>query len=1013
MNRQQVLQTATKVLGRANEINQTLYKGDIVINDHVAGAYFLDFNESLSLDSFNAFQEELVSDLYYELNKEQQGNIYLFFLRDNADANFKTAVEKNDRYARKYVFNESEFVDFFTEVRETKTADTSLIEDWKKTLDEAELSGVYANDSIASILRVLEAPVIKSKTTNVSKSQDPVRPIHHLRRIKLNDNFRPYPQKPRLFDFKKVNLITGANGTGKTSVMESIEVAICGITLRNKLAKEKDGCLEVMFDYSKEHEKVATSDNTLFKKRELTWYNVGQNKSNTLCQSFNRFNFFSADAAHRFSIAETAEDVQTALTNIVLGPEYEYILDRAEKLLKDLRPTYNRLDAARQDHVGKLDEANKFLGNYKEDQSLIQLGNELKSSILDLKLKTSVPEPKEDPIETGRILREVRSILEELGRLGVTSLTIHTERKADLERAEKSVASFYETLNGLTQKLAPLQESLTQVKETKRLLVSAAIFFSQPNFFLLEGIQQRLQTLRANISRIKSLSAELADLTLSSFEGEKNLSDTITSMNTGLESWKGLKKIQEDLLNNVLGKLDKLKGLVKQIHALGKSYLEENPQAENCPLCQTRFEQNKLLEVITKDIVEEKEGMQDLQPIYNELNRLSAQLTVTQASLASLKRLQTACSRAFPKEMIEHLSVTALVRMVEEELNKLTGYQNEENVEARLEQTAADENITEASYKDLKYRLSLIYPEKPFSINNKAFFVEEDRVVDAKIQELNEEVDRQTELRVAAGTKIKAALSLPLEEQLTKTKLDQLMQQRRDKLATETQLMNRLGEQIQLEETPFNLLSANLAIILGQLETYQKSQALQLEFQRMTAQLKAASTQLEVSSATYHRYKFAYDAIMGILSEAKNTDATKFLTTYLAEISDVFRSIHAPREFQGIDIDKKGIVWLLPTQGDKRSITQISTGQRSALALSIFLVMNRTLRKGPNIILFDDPISFVDDLNCLSFFDYLRLFVIKDRQVFFATANLRLANLFEKKFGFLEEDFGRWDLQRE
>lgn len=1013
MNRQQVLQTATRVLGRASEINQTLYKGDIVIDSHLAGTYFLDFNESLSLDNFNAYQEEWVSDLYYELNKEQQGNIYLFFLRDKADANFKTTVEKNDKYARKYVFNENEFIDFFTEIRNDKTAETSLIEDWKKTLDEAELSGVYANDSIASILRFLEAPVIQSKATVVSKSQDPVRPIRHIRRIKFNDSFRPYPQKPRLFDFKKVNLITGTNGTGKTSVMESIEVAICGITLRNKLDKEKDGCLEVMFDYSKEHEKVATSDNTLFKNRELTWYNVGQNKNNTLCQSFNRFNFFSADAAHRFSIVDTAEEVQKALTNIVLGPEYEYILDRAEKLLKDLRPTYNRLDSARQGQVSKQDEATKFLQNYKEDQSLTQLGNELKSSILDLKLKTNIPEPKDDPIRTGQILREVRSLLEELGKLDATSLTIHAERNADLDRAEKSVSSFYDALNGLAQKIAPLQESLTQAKETKRLLVSSAIFFSQPYFFQLEGIQQRLQTLRANISRIKSLSAELADLTLTSFEGEQNLSDTIVSMNTSLESWKGLKKIQENLLNTVLAKLDRLKGLVKQIHALGKSYLEENPQAENCPLCQTRFEQNKLLEVITQETFEEKEGMQDLQPIYNELHRLNGQLTATQASLTNLKRLQTACGRAFPQEMIEHLSVTALVRMVDEELNKLTGYQNEEHVEARLEQTAAAENITEASYKDLKHRLSLIYPEKPFSIDNKSFFVEEDRIVDIKIQELTEEIDRQTELRLAAGTKIKTDLSLPLDEQLTKAKLDQLMQQRRDKLATETQLINRLKEQVQLEETPFDLLSANLAVILGQLETYQKGQSLQSEFQRMTTQLQEANTQLEAGSAVYHRYKFAYDTIMGILNEAKNTEATDFLKNYLAEISDVFRSIHAPREFKGIDIDNKGVVWLLPTHGNKRSITQISTGQRSALALSIFLVMNRTLRKGPNIILFDDPISFVDDLNCLSFFDYLRLFVIKERQVFFATANLKLANLFEKKFGFLEEDFGRWNLQRE
>jgi DNA repair protein SbcC/Rad50 len=71
------------------------------------------------------------------------------------------------------------------------------------------------------------------------------------------------------------------------------------------------------------------------------------------------------------------------------------------------------------------------------------------------------------------------------------------------------------------------------------------------------------------------------------------------------------------------------------------------------------------------------------------------------------------------------------------------------------------------------------------------------------------------------------------------------------------------------------------------------------------------------------------------------------------------------------------------------------------------------LKNGPNIIMFDDPISFVDDLNCLSFLDYLRLSIIKDRQLFFATANAKLASLFEKKFSFLGDDFAQWPLSRE
>jgi hypothetical protein len=95
-------------------------------------------------------------------------------------------------------------------------------------------------------------------------------------------------------------------------------------------------------------------------------------------------------------------------------------------------------------------------------------------------------------------------------------------------------------------------------------------------------------------------------------------------------------------------------------------------------------------------------------------------------------------------------------------------------------------------------------------------------------------------------------------------------------------------------------------------------------------------------------------------------------------------------------------------------INKISTGQRSALALSIFLALNKKLKNGPNLILFDDPVTYTDDLNILSFLDYLREIVINEnRQVVFATASQKLAGLFEKKFAFLgESEYKSFEFER-
>ena len=49
-------------------------------------------------------------------------------------------------------------------------------------------------------------------------------------------------------------------------------------------------------------------------------------------------------------------------------------------------------------------------------------------------------------------------------------------------------------------------------------------------------------------------------------------------------------------------------------------------------------------------------------------------------------------------------------------------------------------------------------------------------------------------------------------------------------------------------------------------------------------------------------------------------------------------------------------------------------------------------------MLIDDPIAHVDDLNALSFLDYLREIAIDGkRQIFFTTANEKIASLFEKQ----------------
>jgi hypothetical protein len=52
-------------------------------------------------------------------------------------------------------------------------------------------------------------------------------------------------------------------------------------------------------------------------------------------------------------------------------------------------------------------------------------------------------------------------------------------------------------------------------------------------------------------------------------------------------------------------------------------------------------------------------------------------------------------------------------------------------------------------------------------------------------------------------------------------------------------------------------------------------------------------------------------------------------------------------------------------------------------------------------------------MNSLSFLDFLRFFILNEgKQIFFATANNKLARLFQKKFEYLADDFQMVELLR-
>jgi DNA repair exonuclease SbcCD ATPase subunit len=280
------------------------------------------------------------------------------------------------------------------------------------------------------------------------------------------------------------------------------------------------------------------------------------------------------------------------------------------------------------------------------------------------------------------------------------------------------------------------------------------------------------------------------------------------------------------------------------------------------------------------------------------------------------------------------------------------------------------------------------------------------------------ELDLQKQTLIDKQTKLTTAI-IQLENDISE-KQTSLSNSFTAEIENEEQLLKRLNT-LQEVESNFKQLEIYLSFpadttlisilekassVLSVFETYKKA-ALELKQQNQVAELTKKEiekilAEIEVIKPKQSRALFASNELSKLLSEqSKNDYLSDYISKNKKEIVSIFKLIHTPNEFKDINFTDNKITLITYEQAE-RTLSEISTGQRSALALSIFLSLNKKLSKGPNILMFDDPVTYVDDMNVLSFFDYLRELVIKSkRQVFFATANEDLAFLFKKKFEFL------------
>lgn len=1008
---------------------------------------------SSSEKKFLSFQEEIIEPVFFSLRGDLRWNLYFVFILDNKQFNLipdqlKDFVQRDKSYARKLVLNSEKILNSLP-VATIPNGDQVVIppdpfEEWFNLLEPKGLTFCLDPYSKRKAEKFITEGNLKSKVVaEYPKDQSKSGPSYEelrLKQIDIGEGYRSYCFKPgTTLNFKAVNILEGINGSGKTSILEAIELAFTG-----ELEREKRGLkMTAKEQKQKWNGKLTLTNGESFQKQllpkqrkelEAKLYQNRQKRFDKLNRLFHQYNYFSSDATYQFSFNSNDKiDYKAEFGRIVFGEEVKSIQDNWERYLRafceELPKPLNERKVNLQNQVKMLDELIKEQVGVATNIRLIR--NLLKECHIDY--KNSVDQKDIDSVlewlqELRNMIGKIdalRATIEEAEEVGIDSIEVLSDEELrcseELKNQRVTIADFTTNIKVTKKRIQELKALITQdtaiLKQyeiiNKQNRKFQHLIRNQEKVVLRQGIDEQISGVKARLDLIEQIYERYETLLQEQNNFPKGklpvLKDKLINKKTMLVN--NLDNVQAQIKAAEL-KSNFAQKAVSEIKALGKKYVETLPEVCICPLCGTNhFKAQNLMENINSFESPEEHNISEL---LEKKANLIQKFEFVEHELLRIRQFEESLTLLGCKDQVNKLTLKQCWEKLLSTLNERDELKSTQGLLENTKIILEKEGFTISNLADLDEFLNM--PFLTSWISNEDLGTSEDLVT---------EIDRESKARIKEIKKEISNLSLSLKESQEVIIESEKLFEQADKIYNITQAKRQRFLKWQRTVSKLAEVGANIEPTMS--FTYWNSCLIKLikeiDFQQQRGFDFKALSERKVQLAklkkdikeTQIRLDRCRKAATDLTCLSPITEySNSFIEKNIKKISDLFFALHSPREFSSLRLDSSGNLQALREKTNHwEPIHHLSAGQRTAVALAVFFTLHLSLPTVPKFVLLDEPVVNMDDLNILGLIDFLKEMVIKAKiQIIFTTASSTVASLIRRKFSFLKDDFQSFKLTR-